>query len=169
MSIVQLSLLACILKPGPALSEKQPARSWWKPSNMPFHAFLLFFLKYRYDQVHSLLKSLFTLKVKKKTPYQGLQGSSGANPRLFAFPTCCLLPILTNSFSSLESHTLTITHRPLSLKTPLPWKTCLPSSHKTSCQPAPIHAIHSVIIRKPVLTPTGHQVHALCAPAASYF
>lgn len=169
MSTVQLSLLACILKPGTALSKKQLARSLWKPSNVPFHAFLLVFVKYRYDQVPSLLKLLFTLKVKKKTSYQGLQGSSGVDPRLLAFLTCCLLPILTNSFSSLESHTLTIIHEPLSLKTPLPWKTCLPSSLKTSFQAAPIHAIHSVIIRKPLPIPTGHQVHAHHAPAAPYF
>lgn len=70
---------------------------------MPFHVSLLVFLKYRYEQVPSLLKSVFTLKVKKKLftrVYRALQGLILDS----AFLTCCLLPLLTNSFAKLHTH-----------------------------------------------------------------
>lgn len=39
-------------------------------------------------------------------------------------------PRHTNSFASLEIHIFVIAHRPLSMRIPLPRKTCLPCSHK---------------------------------------
>lgn len=46
----------------------------------------------------------FSLWRLRKNSLSGLQGSSGTDPRLFVFPTCCLLPILTNSIVKTHTH-----------------------------------------------------------------